>query len=145
MDTGGRGHGSKCEFCEKYFTADPRLGERQKCCGRPECRQKYKNRWQKAKYFRDVKYREAAKKRVRLWRWNNGGRGRPGQDPDSGAGPPAAASELARVCTSVTLLEQTVAGLLSHSTGCRAGEELRPLLARCAERGRDVLGLSLSG
>lgn len=145
MDTGGRGHGSKCEFCEKYFTPDPRLGERQKCCGRAECRQKYKNRWQKAKYFRDAKYREAAKKRVRRWRWNNGRGGRSGQGPDSGAGPPAAAAELARVCTSVTLLEQTVAGFVSHSTGCRNTEELRPLLGRCAELGREVLGLNLSG
>ena len=144
MDTGGSGHGPRCVVCAKFFTPDPRLGERQQCCGRPECRQKYKNRWQQAKYAKDVKFRDAVKARVRLWRWNaRGGVG--GKGPESGAGPPAAASELAGVRSSVALLEQMVAGWVSHSTGCRNEAELRPLLGRCAERGREVLGLNLSG
>ena len=144
MDTRGSGHGSKCEFCGKFFTADRRLGQRQKCCGRPECRQKYKNGWQKAKYARDDDYRAAEKTRVRRWRWNTrGGAGAKGRG--SGAGPPGAALELTCVRDSVVRLEQTVAGLLWHSMGCRDGESLRPLLARCAERGREVLGVNLSG
>lgn len=139
MATGSYGHGSKCVICGRFFTPDPRLGARQKCCGRPRCRQEYKNRWQKAKYDRDGKFRTAVKGRIRRWRWNRS-HGRAGQEPGSGAGPPGTAA-LARVAGSVTVLEQTVAGLLSHGTGCRNAEELRPLLLRCAERGREVLGV----
>lgn len=145
MDTGSCGHGPRCVVCERFFTPHPRLGARQKCCGRPGCRQQYKNRWQKAKYCQDAEFCRQVKGRVRRWRWNRKGGGRGGEEPDSGAGPPAAAVDLARVSGSLALLEQTLAGLLSHSTGCRKGEELRPLLVRCAERGREVLGLERSG
>jgi hypothetical protein len=27
-----------CEFCGRFFTPDARLGERQRCCSRPECK-----------------------------------------------------------------------------------------------------------
>jgi len=144
MDIRGSGHGPQCVICEKFFTPDPRLGDRQKCCGRPECRQKYKNRWHQAKYAADAGFRKAVKDRIRLWRWNQRGGGR-GKGSDSGAGPPVRAAELARVCTSVAVLEQTVAGWVSQLSGCRSGEELRPLLGRCAERGREVLGVNLWG
>jgi hypothetical protein len=144
MDTGGSGYGPKCVIGEKFFTPDPGLGERQKCGGRPECRQQYKNRWQQAKYAKDVTFRAAVKARVRLWRWNaRGGAG--GKGPESGAGPPASASDLACVRDGVTLLEQRVAGWVSHRTGCQNEAELRPLPGRGAERGREVLGVNLSG
>lgn len=145
MDTGSCGHGPQCVICGRFFTPHPRLGERQKCCGRPECRQEYKNRWQKAKYSQDAEFCRRAKGRVRRWRWNRKGGDGGGKEPGSGAGPPTEAADLARVSSSVALLEQTLAGLLSQSTGCRREEELRPLLVRCAARGREVLGLELSG
>lgn len=31
-----------CEYCSKPFTPDPRVGDRQKCCGSPVCKRKRK-------------------------------------------------------------------------------------------------------
>lgn len=33
-----------CRICRKWFTPDPRVGDRQKTCGNPECRQKWHNK-----------------------------------------------------------------------------------------------------
>jgi len=144
MDADSCGHGPRCVICGRFFTPHPRLGERQKCCGSRECRQEYKNRWQRAKYARDGTSRRAAKARVRLWRWNRRGGGRC-RRPESGAGPPVAAGDLGRVRDSVALLEQTLAGLVSQTMGCGNRDDLQPLLAQCAERGRQVLGLEVPG
>ena len=35
----------RCPFCRRWFHPDPRLKQRQKTCGRPECRQKQKRRF----------------------------------------------------------------------------------------------------
>ena len=34
----------RCPFCRGWYHPDPRLGQRQKTCGRPECRQKQKRK-----------------------------------------------------------------------------------------------------
>ena len=33
-----------CRICRKWFSPDPRVGDRQKTCGAPECRQKWHNK-----------------------------------------------------------------------------------------------------
>jgi len=35
----------RCPFCRRWFHPHPRLKQRQKTCGRPECRQKQKRRF----------------------------------------------------------------------------------------------------
>lgn len=37
----------RCPFCRRWFHPHPRLKQRQKTCGRPECRQKQKRRFDK--------------------------------------------------------------------------------------------------
>lgn len=34
----------RCPFCRGWYHPDPRLGQRQKTCGQPECRQKQKRK-----------------------------------------------------------------------------------------------------
>ena len=49
----------KCVLCGRYFEADARVGERQKCCGASECQRKHKRMRDKVwrlgnpSYFRD--------------------------------------------------------------------------------------------
>ncbi len=57
MDKSGKGHGPRCMICRKFFTPNPRLGDRQRCCGEKKCRQEYKNQWQREKYKSDMQYR----------------------------------------------------------------------------------------
>jgi hypothetical protein len=35
----------RCPFCHRWFRPHPRLEERQKTCGRPECRREQKRRF----------------------------------------------------------------------------------------------------
>ena len=50
----------RCPFCRRWFHAHPRLQQRQKTCGRPECRQKQKRKFNQQwrtkhpDYFRGV-------------------------------------------------------------------------------------------
>lgn len=50
----------RCPYCRRLFTPDPRLKERQKTCGQPECRREQKRqcdeRWrlQHPDYFRGM-------------------------------------------------------------------------------------------
>ena len=142
MRTDSGGHGPRCEICQRFFTPDLRLGDRQKLCGRQECRQRYKSRWQRDEYGRNAKFRAKVKDRVRRWRWNHP-RYWKGADAVSGVDPPVVAA-LEQVSATVVRLEHTLNGLASHTTGCRNREELSEVLARCVERGRQVLQQGLS-
>ena len=57
----------RCPFCRRWFHPHPRLKQRQKACGRPECRQKQKRRFNQqwraknADYFRGTYSRQKAK------------------------------------------------------------------------------------
>jgi hypothetical protein len=143
MNTGSSGHGPRCVICQRFFTPDPRQGDRQKLCGRKECRRQYKSQWQRDEYARNAKFRGKVTERVRRWRWNHPAYWR-SADAASGVDPPLVAS-LQQVSDTVVRLEHAVNGLASHATGCRNREELHEVLSRCVERGRQVLqqGLSL--
>ena len=45
----------RCPFCRRWYHPDPRLNQRQKTCGQPECRQKQKRKsnqqWRAKNYF----------------------------------------------------------------------------------------------
>lgn len=63
----------RCVSCGRFFRPDNRAGNRQKCCGRAECRKKYQKakqqKWRKAnpEYFR------GRSEYVKNWRKNNPG------------------------------------------------------------------------
>jgi len=70
MDKDGEGHGPRCKICQRFFTPDPRQGDRQVCCGRESCRREYKKLWRQRKYQNNGDFRHQEKSRVRRWRWN---------------------------------------------------------------------------
>ena len=142
MDKDSAGHGPQCAICRQFFTPHLRLGDRQKLCGRKECRQQYKNQWQREEYAQNASFRAKVISRVRRWRWNHPGYWR-GADTASGVDPPMMAA-LQQVTDTVVRLEHTVNALALHTTGCRDREELGEMLARCVERGRQVLQQGLS-
>jgi len=37
----------RCEYCKRYFSPDKRIGNRQRACGRPECKRQRKLQAQK--------------------------------------------------------------------------------------------------
>ncbi len=137
MDKGSEGHGPRCMICQRFFTPDPRQGDRQRCCGRQCCRQQYKNLWQRKKYASDLPgARDAVRVRVRRHRWNTGGKKRPG---NGSAAEHPRISELSDVAEAVISLEATVNGLAARATNCCDGHELRRILAECAEHGKQML------
>lgn len=141
MDKDGDGHGGRCMICQRFFTPDPRQGDRQACCGNDSCRREYKKLWRQKKYQSNEGFRREEKIRVRRWRWNN-----PGYWRQATAAPRADAasvSEVMAVVGTVVRLEQTVAGLLSETSGCRNRDELESLTVRCTERGQELLALEL--
>jgi len=136
MGANGGAIDRRCAVCQRFFTPNPRLGDRQKLCGRKTCRQQYKNQWQRDEYVKNSRFRRNVFRRVRRWRWNHPGYSR--RKGQSGSDPPVSAV-LREVSESVLRLEFAVNGLASHTSGCRDREELRAVLARCVERGREVL------
>lgn len=48
--------GKKCVSCGRFFEVDPRVGERQKCCGASECRKKRKRMQERAWKERNPDY-----------------------------------------------------------------------------------------
>jgi len=69
MDKTGEGHSRRrCVICQRYFTPDPRQGERQKCCGDARCRREYKKLWRQEKYENSKAFRRKEKIRVGRWR-----------------------------------------------------------------------------
>jgi hypothetical protein len=136
MGTDSGAHDRRCAVCQRFFTPNPRLGDRQRLCGRKACRQQYKNQWQRGEYARNAQFRQKVFVRVRRWRWNHPGYSQ--RVACSGVDPPVSAV-VREVSDTVLRLEYAVNGLASHTTGCRDREELRHVLARCVERGREVM------
>jgi len=56
-------------------------------------------------------------------------------------GPDTDAASVLAVVGTVVRLEQTVAGLISETSGCRDRDELKSLTVRCAQRGQELLAL----
>jgi len=64
---------SRCRHCGRIFTVSPRVGERQKFCGRQECQRARKSQWTREKLRRDEAYRLNQVDAQRLWRQRNPG------------------------------------------------------------------------
>ena len=137
MGKDGEGHGPRCKICQRFFTPDPRQGDRQRCCGGKPCRQEYKNLWQREKYARDLpRARAAVGVRVRRHRWNTRGKKR---FKDDSAITPATLGDLSDVTEAVIGLEATVNGLAARATNCGSDSELFRILAKCREHGLAML------
>jgi len=137
MGRKGSGHGPRCEICGEFFTPDPRQCGQQRLCGKKSCRQEYKKRWQRNKYHADREYRKSEKQRVKKWRSEHPGYWK-GPGRVSGADPPVDAL-IGAVTAEIARVEETLNGLASHTAGCGDSEQLRELLTRCRERGREVM------
>lgn len=128
-------HGPQCPFCGRFFTPNPRCGDRQVCCGRKRCRGEYKRRWRQQKYADDEAFREQEKTRVGEWReehpeyWKRGG-------ASASSDPPAVEGAVEE---QMVRLEAVVSGLVLHTVGCRDREGLQLLLSDFAHHGRSVL------
>jgi len=121
-------HGPQCPICGRFFTPDPRQGDRQRLCGRPACRRTYKNMWQRRKYSEDLAHSRAkVRDRVRRHRWNRRGR----SDPE-----PVALLGLSDVSEAVRRLEAAVTGLAARTHRCQTETALRAVLAQCVDQGR---------
>ena len=58
----------RCEYCGRYFTADKRVGDRQKSCGRDECNKARKLSAQKAWSDKNPGYFKGRYYYVKEWR-----------------------------------------------------------------------------
>jgi hypothetical protein len=58
----------RCIYCGKYFTADKRVGDRQKSCGRKECRKARKHSAQRAWSDKNPGYFKGRYYYVKEWR-----------------------------------------------------------------------------
>jgi len=58
----------RCEYCGRYFIADKRVGNRQKSCGRTECRRTRKQRAQKDWSLKNPGYFNGRYSYVKEWR-----------------------------------------------------------------------------
>jgi hypothetical protein len=58
----------RCLFCGQYFTPDRRVKDRQKSCGRPECRKARKKKAQEAWTERNPGYFQGRYPYVKAWR-----------------------------------------------------------------------------
>ena len=63
----------RCGHCGRFFTVCPRVGERQKFCGRQACQRFRKSQWTREKLKRDEAYRLNQADAQRLWRQKNPG------------------------------------------------------------------------
>jgi len=57
-----------CEFCGRFFVPDPRVGNRQRACSRPECRKARKRTSQKAWLAHEPDYFSGRYCYVKEWR-----------------------------------------------------------------------------
>lgn len=64
---------NKCKYCGKYFHPHPRVGKRQKCCGRPECRKKYQKAYQKKWRAKNPDLSKGRYWYIKEWREKNPG------------------------------------------------------------------------
>ena len=60
--------GKRCQFCGRFFIPDHRVGERQKACGRVECRQARKRLAQEAWCAKNPGYFQGRYPYVKEWR-----------------------------------------------------------------------------
>ncbi len=60
--------GKRCQFCGRFFIPDYRVGERQKACGRSECRQARKRLAQGAWLAKNPGYFQGRYPYVKEWR-----------------------------------------------------------------------------
>ena len=58
----------RCEYCGRYFIPDKRVGNRQKSCGRTECKRKRKHDAQKAWSLKNPGYFNGRYSYVKEWR-----------------------------------------------------------------------------
>lgn len=58
----------RCLFCGRYFTPDYRVGDRQKSCGRPECKKARKKKAQDAWTEKNPGYFQGRYPYVKAWR-----------------------------------------------------------------------------
>lgn len=58
---------SSCVVCNVFFTADKRVGKRQKTCGRPSCKLEYKRRCQKDWLRRNPGYFKGRYENTKEW------------------------------------------------------------------------------
>ena len=130
------GHGPQCEVCKRFFTPTPRSGDRQRCCGRARCRCEYKKRWRQKKYLSNEQFREKEKARVGRWRGRRRGSTRRDRLRGGDPGPVVVAQ---RAAEKMARLEQTLGGLVLHSTECSDREGLALMLRQFEARGREAL------
>ena len=57
----------RCEFCGRFFTPDPRLGDRQRCCRRAKCRKARKQASQAAWTKKNAGYFKGRYDNTRRW------------------------------------------------------------------------------
>lgn len=126
----------QCPFCGRFFTPNPRCGNREQvCCGRAPCRRKYKRLWRQQKYAEDEAFREKEKRRVSEWReehpeyWKRG-------DASASSDPPAVAGAVEQ---QMARLEEVVSGLVLHTVGCRDRKRLQRQLDDFEYQGRAML------
>ena len=60
--------GKKCVWCGRFFVANPRLGDRQKCCGTPACRKQQKRFQERAWRRKNPDYFQGRYEYVKAWR-----------------------------------------------------------------------------
>lgn len=60
--------GEKCVLCGRFFVANPRLGDRQKCCGRPACGKQRKRLQERAWRRKNPDYFRGRYEYVKGWR-----------------------------------------------------------------------------
>ncbi len=63
----------RCVSCGRFFSPDNRVGTRQKCCGRLECRKKYQKAQQKKWRESNPDYFRGRSGYVKKWRESNPG------------------------------------------------------------------------
>lgn len=62
-----------CHYCGKFFRPNPRLGNRQKSCGKEECKRKRKKESQKNWVSKNSGYFKNRYNETRAWREKNKG------------------------------------------------------------------------
>jgi hypothetical protein len=64
---------NKCQSCGRFFQPHPRVGKRQKCCGRAECRKKYEKKYKKTWNSKNPDYFKGRYPETKAWRDGNPG------------------------------------------------------------------------
>jgi hypothetical protein len=147
----------QCLSCKELFLPDHRNGQRQRFCGKADCRKASKRQSQKAwlakpenqQYFRDAKNAE----RVRDWQkdhpgyWKNTARyqGRTLQEACS-AQPPAAQgpeiTSLSRTLQDLCAMQIPLfVGLISMLSDSTLPEDIATSTHRLVAKGHDILGM----